>query len=203
MAEQLQPSVVMTDELIAGRRADPGQLPPDMSGWMAGTITAIDTINLWVGRLVCWLTMPLIFTMAYEVIARYYFTAPTVWAYDMSRFLYGSMFVLGSGYALSKGIHIRSDFIYRTWKVRNQARVDAFCYVVLFFPTMLILLSVSFDWAWTALIREERGMDTAWAPLLGPVRLSLPIGVLLLILQGVSELLKSIYAISTGRWPNQ
>ncbi len=203
MAEPQQPTIELTDELIAGRRGDPGSLPPDMSRWMAATITAIDTLNIWVGRIVCWLTLPLIFAMAYEVIARYYFTAPTVWAYDVSRFLYGSMFVLGSGYALAKGIHIRSDFLYRSWSVRTQGRVDAFAYIVLFFPTMLILLSVSFDWAWTSLIREERGMDTAWAPLLGPVRLSLPIGIALLALQGVSELFKSFYAISTGRWPNQ
>lgn len=203
MAEPQPDTVELTDELIAGRRGAPGEFPPDMSGWMAGSIFAIDTLNLWVGRIVCWLTIPLVFTMAYEVIARYFFTAPTVWAYDVSRFLYGSMFILGAGYALSKGIHIRSDFIYRTWSVRTQASVDTILYVVLFFPTMFILLWFSFDWAWTSLIREERGMDTAWAPLLGPVRMSLPVGIAFLILQGVSELLKSAYAISTGRWPNQ
>lgn len=202
MAEQEQ-TVELTDELIAGRRGAPGELPPDMSAWMAGLIVLIDTVNLWIGRIVCWLTVPLIFAMTYEVTARYFFTAPTVWAYDVSRFLYGAMFVLGAGYALSKGIHIRSDFIYRTWSVKTQASVDAVLYLLLFFPTMLILLWYSFDWAWTSFIREERGMDTAWAPLLGPVRLTLPAGIALLILQGVSELLKSLYAISTGRWPNQ
>ena len=58
--------------------------------------------------------------MMYEVIARYLFTAPTVWAYDISRMVYGAMFVLGAGYALSKGVHIRSDFLYRKWSVRTQ-----------------------------------------------------------------------------------
>lgn len=203
MAEQKEAAIELTDEMIAGRRGAPGELPPDMSRWMAGTITAIDTLNEWVGRIVCWLTIPLIFSMTYEVIARYFFTAPTVWAYDVSRFLYGAMFVLGAGYGLSKGIHIRSDFLYRNWPVRNQGTVDALLYAALFFPTMLILFSVSWDWAWTSLIREERGMDTAWAPLLGPVRMSLPIGIALLALQGVSEFLRSLYAISTGRWPNQ
>ena len=57
--------------------------------------------------------------MVYEVFARYYFTAPTVWAYDMSRMIYGAMFVLGAAYALSKGVHIRSDFLYRSWSVQH------------------------------------------------------------------------------------
>lgn len=188
--------------MIAGRRSSL-ELPPDMPGWMSGPILAIDAASLWLGRLFSWLTVPLIFAMVYEVTARYLFTAPTVWAYDVSRFLYGAMFILGSAYALSRGVHIRSDFIYRTWSVRTQGTVDAVAYLFLFFPTMIILLWVCTDWAWTSLVREERGMDTAWAPLLGPVRMTLPVGIGLLIIQGVSELLKSLYAAHTGKWPNQ
>lgn len=189
----------LTDELIAGRR-EGGGLPDDMPRWMAGTITTIDTINLWAGRIFAWLTVPLIFAMIYEITARYVFTAPTVWAYDTSRFLYGAMFVLGAGYALSKGVHIRSDFLYRNWSVKTQGTVDLVLYIVFFFPTMLILLWVCSDWALTSLVRGERGMDTAWAPLLGPVRLSLPIGIALLTLQGVAETLRAAYAAMHGRW---
>jgi TRAP-type mannitol/chloroaromatic compound transport system permease small subunit len=191
----------LTDELIAARREAGGRLPDDMPRWMAGTITTIDTINLWAGNIFAWLTVPLIFTVMYEVTARYVFTAPTVWAYDMSRFLYGAMFVLGAGYALSKGVHIRSDFLYRDWPVRVQGTLDLALYLIFFFPTMLILLWVCGDWALTSLLRGERGMDTAWAPLLGPVRMSLPIGIALLALQGVAETFRAAYAAKTGKWP--
>ena len=190
----------LTDELIASRRVG-GNLPDDMPRWMARTIIGIDTLNLWAGRIFAWLTVPLMFAVIYEVTARYVFTAPTVWAYDMSRFLYGAMFVLGAGYALSKGVHIRSDFLYRNWSVRTQATVDLLLYVVFFFPTMLILLWVCGDWALISLLRGERGMDTSWAPLLGPVRMSLPIGIALLAIQGVAETLRAAYAAKTGKWP--
>jgi len=194
----------MTDEMIAGRRSDAiGKLPSDMPRWMARTIVAIDTFSLWVGRIVAWLAIPLIVAMVYEIAARYLFTAPTVWAYDTSRMLYGAMFILGAGYGLSKGIHIRSDFLYRDWSVRTQGKVDALLYLLFYFPSMLIFLWVAVDWAWTAVERGERGMDTAWMPLLGPVKSCLPFGVLFLIIQGVSELLKSLYAASKGRWPTE
>lgn len=192
----------LTDEMIAGRRPDShGHLPADMPRWMSTAIVGIDTFSLWVGRAVAWLTVPLVAAMVYEVFARYYFTAPTVWAYDVSRMLYGGAFVLGAAYALSKGVHIRSDFIYRKWSVKVQGRIDATLYLVCFFPAMLVLLYVSGEWAWNSLSRGERGTDTAWMPLLGPVKSALPAGVVFLILQGVSETLKALHAARKGKWP--
>lgn len=198
MSEQKQE---FTDELIAGQRADPHGLPRDMPPWMARTIVAIDTFSLWVGKIVAWLTVPLIASMVYEVLARYLFTAPTAWAYDISRMLYGAMFVLGAAYALSKGVHIRADFIYRKWSIKTQGAVDLALYVICFFPTMIVLLWVSTDWAWVSVSRAERGMDTAWMPLLGPIKSCLPVAVAFLILQGISEVLKCWHAATKGAWP--
>jgi len=192
----------LTDEMIAGRRADvTSGLPDDMPPWMSRTIVTIDTFSLWVGRVVSWLTVPLMFAMVYEVVARYAFTAPTAWAYDISRMLYGALFILGAGYALARGVHIRSDFLYRGWSVRTQGKVDTALYLTFYFPAMIIFLWVSSKWAWVAVERAERGMDTAWMPLLGPVKSCLPFGIAFLIIQGVSELLKSVHAARAGRWP--
>jgi len=188
------------DELIAGRRGD-ARLPADMPRWMARTIVAVDTFSLWVGRIVAWATVPLMGAMLYEITARYAFTAPTMWAYDISRMIYGAMFVIGAGYALSKGVHIRSDFLYRNWKVTTQARVDATLYIVFYFPSMLIFFWVATQWAWGSLSQGERGTDTAFMPLLGPIKSCLPVGVAFLVIQGVSELLKALYAARKGRWP--
>ena len=190
------------DELIAGRRGD-ARLPADMPRWMARTIVAVDTFSLWVGRIVAWATLPLMGAMLYEITARYAFTAPTMWAYDISRMIYGAMFVIGAGYALSKGVHIRSDFLYRNWKVTTQARVDATLYIVFYFPSMLIFFWVATQWAWGSLSQGERGTDTAFMPLLGPIKSCLPVGVAFLVIQGVSELLKALYAARKGVWPQQ
>jgi TRAP-type mannitol/chloroaromatic compound transport system permease small subunit len=192
----------LTDEMIAGRRPDShDHLPDDMPRWMSSIIVTIDTISLWTGRVVAWITLPLMLVIVYEVTARYLFTAPTQWAYDISRMLYGAMFVLGAAYALSKGVHIRADFIYRRWSVKTQGRVDTLLYLVCYFPTMATFLWVSTEWAWISLSRGERGTDTAWMPLLGPLKSCVPIGISFLILQGISELLKSVHAARTGKWP--
>lgn len=192
----------ITDELIAERRAGaPGELPDDMASWMASIITVIDTMSLWVGHVVCWLTIPMLFAMVYEVFMRYVFVAPTMWAYDISRMLYGAMFMLGAGYALSRGVHIRADFIYRNWSEKTQGRVDLLLYLMFYFPGLLVFLWMATDYASTAWIRGEKGMDTAWMPHMGPIKTALPVGVALLIIQGVSETMKSYYAATKGRWP--
>ena len=58
------------------------------------------------------------------------------------------------------------------------------------------------DFAEASWLRGEKGMDTAWMPYVGPVKTALPVGVALLIMQGVSETLKCVYAIQKGRWPS-
>ena len=192
----------ITDELIAERRGDPsGKLPEDMPAWMGKTITKIDRFSLWIGRIVCWLTIPIFGAMVIEVIARYAFIAPTMWAYDISRMFAGALFMLGSGYALSKGVHIRADFLYRNWPIRIQGSVDLFLYLFFYFPGLIIFLWMATDFAYLSWIRGERGMDTAWMPIMGPIKTCLPLGVFFLIIQGISETLKSYYAVTKGRWP--
>lgn len=191
----------IADEILADRRSDVIKMPDDMPGWMAKTIIGIDKFSLWVGRIVCWMVVPLICAMVYEVIARKFFVAPTMWAYDISRMLYGALFMLGAGYALSKGVHIRADFIYRNWTPRTQGIIDASLYLVLYFPGLLVFLYMASDFAYLSWMRGEKGMDTAWMPHMGPIKSALPLGIVFLLIQGVSEVLKSVYAATRGRWP--
>ena len=130
----------ISDEMIAERRTGFDKMPDDMPKWMASTIVGIDKFSKWIGNIVCWITFPLILAMTYEVFARKLFLAPTIWAYDISRFLYGALFMLGAGYALSKGIHIRADFLYRNFKVKNQGTIDFILYLLFYFPGLIVFL---------------------------------------------------------------
>ena len=193
----------ISDEMIAERRGGSSKMPDDMPKWMAKSITSIDKFSMVTGKIVCWILIPLILAMTYEVIARKFFLAPTIWAYDISRFLYGAFFMLGAGYALSKGVHIRADFLYRNFKVKTQGIVDAVLYILFYFPGLLFFFYMTTGFVQESIMRGERGMDTAWMPYLWPIKSCLWFGILFLLIQGVSEVLKSYYASTRGRWPNQ
>ena len=193
----------ISDEMIAERRGGSGKMPDEMPKWMALTITKIDLFSKWVGNVVCWITIPLILGMVYEVFARKLFLAPTIWAYDMSRFLYGALFMLGAGYALSKGVHIRADFIYRNFKTKTQGTIDFWLYLLFYFPGLIDFLYMTIGFVQESIMRGERGMDTTWMPYMWPIKTCLLIGIVFLLIQGVSELLKSYWASTKGEWPGE
>jgi TRAP-type mannitol/chloroaromatic compound transport system permease small subunit len=169
--------VNIADTIIAEQRGESTQgLPNDMPQWMRRIIHAVDGFSWWIGHIVCFMILPLIAAMVIEIFMRYFFLRPTVWAFDLSRMMYGAMFMLGAGYALLKGVHIRADFLYRLWPVRVQASVDLGLYLVLYFPSMIVFLWYAFGFAETAIVRSERGMDTAWMPYLGPIKSALAVG---------------------------
>jgi len=192
----------ISDEMIAERRQGMGKMPDDMPKWMANTINTIDKSSKWIGNVVCWITVPLMFAMVYEVFARKLFLAPTMWAYDMSRFFYGALFMLGAGYALSRGVHIRADFLYRNFKVKNQGLIDFWLYLLFYFPGLIFFFYMTTGFVLESIKRGERGMDTAWMPFLWPIKACLWFGILFLLIQGISELFKSYYAWKKGKWPD-
>ena len=194
--EELDPG----DELIAERR-HVGRLPSDMAPWMRAIVGSIDHFSLWCGRVFCLLLIPMLLVMVHEVVARKLFLAPTDWAYDLSRMASGALFMLGAAYALMRGVHIRADFLYRTLSVRRQGTVDLALYLLFYFPSLILFFWVTFDYAFNSFMRNESVNDTAWMPIVWPLRFTMPIGAAMLILQGVSESLKCVYAIHKSRWP--
>ena len=165
---------------------------------LLNTIRIIDGFSEWSGKTVAWMIIPLFVSLTYEGFARYLFNAPTLWAYDLSYMLYGALFMLGAHYTLLKGAHIRTDMLWEKFSPRVKGRIDAVAYVFFFFPAMILLFYASVDEAWRAWQLNELSEQTAWRPYLWPFKAVVPLTALLLMIQGFSELLKSLYAARTG-----
>jgi TRAP-type mannitol/chloroaromatic compound transport system permease small subunit len=162
-------------------------------------IKVADTISLWSGKALGWLVFPMVGGLVYEVFARYMFHAPTVWAYETTYMLYGSVFMLGAAYTLYKGSHIRTDILYNKWSPRRKGIVDACMYLLLFFPGILFFLILGAEYAWHSWEIGERSGSSPWRQPIYPFKMVIPISAFLLLLQGVSEFLKSIYSARHGR----
>ena len=162
------------------------------------SIRLIDAITAWSGERVRWLIIPLVGVLSYEVFARYLFNAPTVWAFEITYMLYGSHFMLGAAYALYEGAHIRTDIFYSRFPVRWQGVIDAALYVFLFFPGILLFLVVGWEEAVESWRILERSDASTWRPPLYPLKTVIPVAALLLLIQAVSEFLKSLYAVARG-----
>ena len=164
-------------------------------------VHALDRFAELCGVAIAWLMVPLIGAVVYEVVARYAFAAPTVWSFDVTYMLYGAMFMLGAAYALRVGAHIRTDFFWERWSARTRGIIDAVAYVVFFFPGIALFLWVGWEEAWYSYDIAEASEQTPWRPLLWPLKACVPVAAALLLLQGVSELVKSLHAAILGRMP--
>lgn len=166
---------------------------------LVSVVRVIDTLSEWSGRVFAWMIIPLMVALTYEVFARYLFRAPTVWALDVSYMLYGSLFMLGAAYTLLKGGHIRTDFFYEKWSPRTQGRVDALLYLLFFFPGMFFFFWMGGQEAWQSWSIGERSDVSPWRPIVYPFKTVIPVTALLLLIQGVSEFIKSAHLALRGR----
>lgn len=161
----------------------------------------IDRWTYWTGYVVAWLVIPLTFGLVYEVFSRYLFNRPTVWAYDVTYMLYGSLFMLGAAFTLYKGGHIRTDILYRTFSPRLQGIIDATLYLIFFFPGVIFFLIAGWDYAYRSWQTGELAAYSPWRPPIYPFKTVIPVAAALLLIQGISEFIKSIYAAWVGVWP--
>lgn len=166
---------------------------------LVAVVRAIDRLAEWSGRIFCWLIVPLVAALTYEVFARYAFHAPTIWAYDVAYMLYGTHFMLGAAYTLYKGGHIRTDIFYQNWSARTRGTIDALLYLFLFFPGIALFLWMGLQEALHSWDIREVSDASPWRPPIYPFKAVIPIALLLLLLQGFSEFLKSAYAALKGR----
>ena len=163
-----------------------------------GTIRTIDRITEVLGYVVALLIVPLVLANTIEVFMRYFWRQPTIWAADVTVMSYGTLFMLGSAYALLKGAHVRTDMLWEKFSDRKKGIIDSIAFIVFFFPTMGILFYLSFYEFLDSWEIDERSTLATWQPIIWPLRGVIPLTALLLMLQGVSELLKSLWAARTG-----
>lgn len=161
----------------------------------------LDAITLWMAKFSCWLVLPLMAVLVYEVLVRKFFISPTTWAMDTSYMLTGALGMAGAVYALNRGSHISIDFFSRRWSVRTQAALNAVLYVLCFFPGLGIFLWFGWKFAYNSWLEGERAITSAWMPPIYPLKMVMAVGTALLILQGISELLKNLHVFFRGDRP--
>lgn len=158
----------------------------------------IDGLSEWTGRFSAWLVIPLIAVIVYEVFVRYAFNAPTIWSFELQFMLYASSFMLGAAYTLLYGEHIRTDILYNRFSVRWQGIIDAVLYLLFYFPGIALFLLAGWDFAERSWAVGERSEFSPWRPPVYPLKMVIPATAALLLLQGISEFTKSLYAAITG-----
>ena len=152
----------------------------------------LDRVTLGSGIIAALLIFPLIIATCWEVVARYLFGAPTIWAFELAYMGMGAHFILGGAYTLKRRAHIRIDLIYAQLRPKIRALIDLLGHLLLMLPFAVWMCFGLWDFFIEAWVFSERSGNSAWNPIIWPFRLVLLAGFALLGLQLISEILKSL-----------
>lgn len=177
---------------------------PDAKGGPAAPVRkivdAIDKTSGFFGKTASILIIPMVYCLLHEVAGRYFFTAPTIWAGDLAVIMYGIMFMVASPYCLRDGVHIRTDFLYNRWTERTRGIVDFLIYLFAYLPVHIVFLKIGWEYFYRSYQMGERIVSSPWMPIIWPLKFAIPLGIFLMVLQGLAETIKSYYAWKYGKF---
>lgn len=166
-------------------------------------IQMINKISEYTGRIVSWLILLMVLIIVYDVSLRYFWSLGFVGLQELQWHLFALVFLLGAGYTFKHDNHVRVDIFYRSrWmNVRHQAWVNLIGSLALLLPFCLLIIITSLPFVHEAWRSLEGSPDPGGLPYRFVLKASIPIGFILLMLQGIAESLTALL-ILLGYQPN-
>ncbi len=156
-------------------------------------LAIVDTINTWTGKAVSLIIPLIMLIVSYEVIMRYVFRAPTIWAWDINVQLFALVVFFGGGYALIQKSHVNIDILYSRLSPKKQAMMDLITSPVFFL--FFIILFWKFASMASDSIEEREVLSTILAPPIYPLKILVTIGVFFFFMQGVAKFIRDLRAV--------
>ncbi|MCH7540803.1 MAG: TRAP transporter small permease subunit [Proteobacteria bacterium] len=154
----------------------------------------IDAISEWSGEFVCYWSLIAVFVYYYEVLARYVFNSPTSWAHESMFLMFGMQYMISGAYAFREGSHVRVDVVYQYLPARAKAITDIVTSIFFFIFAGTLLVT---GWIFLAdSIDVWEVSFTEWAIQYWPVKITIVLGALLILLQGFSKLVKDFILLT-------
>jgi TRAP-type mannitol/chloroaromatic compound transport system permease small subunit len=159
-----------------------------------------DRLSSWFGKAFAWSIVVMILAVSYEVFVRYVFRAPTSWAFDLTFIMYGTLFMMGGAYTLSRDGHVRADFLYRLWRPKTQAAVELILYIFFFFPGIAALIFAGWKYAARSVGYGEVSINSPAGVPIFQFKIVLVAAGILLFIQGIAQVMRCIICLRTGEW---
>ncbi len=170
---------------------------------MKAYINFADQFVVWIGRAFAWGIFILTAAVMYEVIMRYFFNAPTLWAFDFTIQMYGAVFMMGGASAMSTKTHVKADMYYNKLSEKGQAILDLVLFIFFYAPGVFALTYAGYFYAKKAWIVHETSWNSPAQIQIYFSKSLIPIAGLLLVIIGISEIFRCIICIKTGKWPER
>jgi len=162
---------------------------------LSKVLKVIDAISDYSGRAFSWLALALVLVLVFEVVARWGFNRPTIWAHLTSQMMGGTLVVMGLAYAHVHRKHLRIDIIYRMLSTRVKMILDVCFFMVFMVPVLYVFLINSAEWAWQSWVMGEVRDESWWYPPAAPFRTVYLLGWCTFTLQCLARFFRDFYLL--------
>jgi len=146
-------------------------------------------VNRVFGLIAMYLVYAMIGILFYSTISKNFFD-PSLWTLEMAQFAMVTYYLLGGGYSMQTGDHVRMDLLYSRWSDRTKAIVDAITILFLIFYLCLLLFGGISSTRYALQYGEES--YSAWAPPMAPIKIIMCFGITLMLLQVIATFFKDL-----------
>lgn len=162
-----------------------------MPEWVKAYVRHVEAVNRYVGLVAMYLIVAMLGILFYSAITKAFFL-PSLWTLEMAQFVMVAYYLLGGGYTLQTGAHVRMDLIYSRWRPTTKASVDAVTILFLiFFLIMLLYGGISSS---TYAIEYGEESYSAWAPKMWPIKIIMTVAIFLTLLQAIATFFRNVAA---------
>ena len=158
----------------------------------------ISSGNERIGSWARWLTVVLMFVVCFDVLMRYLFNAPIVWAFELAQILGSTAYLLSWGEVERVNMHLRVDVFYSSCSPKWRAIIDVLGTVIAWYPVYIVYMITGGKWAIRAWRINEVMVESYWYPPAAPTRTLILIGLTLACAQITVSLVKNIHLLKTG-----
>lgn len=148
----------------------------------------IDMLSEWSGKLLCFLIPVMVALLVIEQVARGFFNESIIWIYETVQFMFGTISILAGAYVLRYVAHVRMDLLYARLSPKGKAYLD-----LATAPFFFLFVAVVLWWGWQFALRSfvlGEYTQSVWAPPRWPIKMMIPLGAFLILLQGIVKLIR-------------
>lgn len=153
-------------------------------------------LNSFLGKTASFIVIVFMLFLSYEVVCRYFFNAPTIWAHELSGFCFAAYLALTGPWILLRKEHVSVDILYNRYSPRTKNIADIFAGLLTIF-FFVVLFYIGGKNALHAITTQQVSY-TVWGPPLGPVRAMIPLASLLFLIQALANLFENIIRLKEG-----
>ena len=164
---------------------------------LQSVLRGIDMMSEWIGRVMCWLVIVMFIIICFEIFMRYVFRMPTYWVHETTGYVLCVAVLLSGGFTLYHKAHVNVDILYNRLSPRGRAILDLFTWL-LFYAFVIILIWKGGELFVMSIQRIEQS-NTFWHPYIFPFKAMVPLGAILILLQGLAKTVRDLVLALTGK----